>query len=100
MSSRIPLGAASSLVPGQAIVVEAEPEAIAVFNVDGVFYACSSRCPHAGGPLSDGFIRGTSVICPWHGWDFDLSLSTKEAMDGVIRYAVAEEEGQLFLLIP
>lgn len=100
MPCRIPLGSSNSLPPGDSRVVEAAPEPIAVFNVEGVFYACSSRCPHAGGPLSDGFLRGTSVICPWHGWDFDLSVSTNEAMDGVIRYAVTEEDGELFLHIP
>ncbi len=100
MSCRIPLGPVSALSPGASRVIEAEPESIAVFNVEGVFFACSSRCPHAGGPLSDGFLRGTSVVCPWHGWDFDLSVPTNDAMDGVIRYSVTQEDGELFLHIP
>lgn len=99
MSRRIPAGPAAALEPGKSLVIDDEVEPIAVFNMDGAYYACSSRCPHAGGPLADGFVRGSSVVCPWHGWNFDLSLSTQEALDGVIRYPVVVEEGELFILL-
>ncbi len=46
---------------------------VAVFNVDGKFYAMEGTCPHAGGPLGDGFLDGTTVTCPWHGWQFDVT---------------------------
>ena len=45
---------------------------IAVFNVAGRFYASGAVCPHEGGPLQDGTLDGEIVICPWHGFDFDL----------------------------
>lgn len=97
MSRRISAGPAAALEPGKSLVIDAEVEPIAVFNMDGAFFACSSRCPHAGGPLADGFVRGTSVVCPWHGWNFDLSVPTDEALDGVIRYAVSVVDGELFV---
>lgn len=100
MPTRIAIGSADSLVPGESRVLDTPSEPVAVFNIDGVYYACSNRCPHAGGPLSDGFLRGTAVVCPWHGWDFDLSLTTDAAMDGVIRYRVLQEAGELFLELP
>jgi len=46
---------------------------IALFNVDGQFHALDGVCPHAGGPLGDGTLVGTTVTCPWHGWQFDVT---------------------------
>ena len=47
---------------------------LAVFNAGGGrFYACSAVCPHEAGPLADGWIEGSAVVCPWHGFDFDLT---------------------------
>jgi len=45
---------------------------LAIFNVNGRFFAIDNRCPHKGGPLSDGIVAGTTVVCPLHGWRFDL----------------------------
>ena len=39
---------------------------------NGRFYACSPVCPHEDGPLAEGWLEGDSVVCPWHGFDFDL----------------------------
>jgi len=99
MSQRIPAGSAAELIPGNSRVIDGGPEPIAVFNLDGRYFACSQRCPHAGGPLSDGMTRGTEVVCPWHGWAFDLCATGDDAKDGVIRYTVVEEDGALFVEI-
>ncbi|HZO93992.1 MAG TPA: Rieske 2Fe-2S domain-containing protein [Candidatus Baltobacteraceae bacterium] len=56
---------------GKAFVV-GERE-IALFNVDGTFYALDNTCPHQGGPLAEGWLDGTTVTCPWHAWTFKLS---------------------------
>ena len=48
--------------------------AVAVFNAGGGrFHAMSPLCPHEDGPLADGWIEGAAVVCPWHGFDFDLA---------------------------
>src|SRR5205823_203094 len=39
---------------------------------DGRLFALDNRCPHRGGPLSDGIIAAGTVICPSHGWKFEL----------------------------
>lgn len=52
--------------------VKVESQEIAVFNLNGQFYATQDTCPHEGGPLSSGFIEGENVICPWHGATFDI----------------------------
>jgi nitrite reductase/ring-hydroxylating ferredoxin subunit len=44
-----------------------------VANVGGSLYAITSTCTHRGGPLHEGQVDGTVVICPWHGGQFDLT---------------------------
>ena len=45
---------------------------IAIFNLNGRFVTIENECPHQGGPLCDGIVSGTTVVCPLHGWRFDL----------------------------
>ena len=45
---------------------------IAIFNLKDRFVTIENRCPHKGGPLCDGIVSGTAVVCPLHGWRFDL----------------------------
>ncbi len=53
---------------------------IAIFNLDGNFYAIDSKCTHVGGDLEEGAIDGKEVICPWHGARFDIT--TGEVTEG------------------
>lgn len=46
---------------------------IAFFNVNGKICAIEAICPHQGGPLAEGGLHGKNVICPWHGWEFDVT---------------------------
>lgn len=45
---------------------------LAIFNVNGRFLTIENSCPHKGGPLCDGIVSGTTVVCPLHGQRFDL----------------------------
>jgi len=46
---------------------------VAVFIVDGEIYALQNHCPHQHAPMIyDGFIEGCKVVCPAHGWEFNL----------------------------
>lgn len=45
---------------------------LAIYNVNGEFYATDNFCPHRGAALSDGAISGHIVECGWHGWQFDV----------------------------
>lgn len=53
---------------------------IAIFNLGDRFLAVDNRCPHKGGPLADGIISGTTVVCPLHAWK--LSLETGKGAVG------------------
>jgi nitrite reductase (NADH) small subunit len=45
---------------------------IAIFHLDNRYLTIENKCPHKGGPLCDGIVSGTTVVCPLHGQRFDL----------------------------
>lgn len=63
---------AAALSPGRSRAVSVGAYEVAIFNVDGEFYALENSCPHQGGPLADGWLEAEVIICPWHGWCFDV----------------------------
>ena len=73
MSRFIKVASASELGPGSSKKIELNGKEIALFNVEGSFYAIDDMCPHRGGSLSEGFIESGVVSCPWHGWQFQLN---------------------------
>ncbi len=72
MPKFIKVATTEELADQPAKMVELEGQKIALFSVDGAFYAMSDTCTHRGGPLSEGAVEGTEVTCPWHGAKFDL----------------------------
>jgi nitrite reductase/ring-hydroxylating ferredoxin subunit len=71
--SFVPVAAVADVKPGTARTVVVDGREIGLFNVEGTFYALDNTCPHQGGPLSEGYIEGTTVTCPWHAWCFNLT---------------------------
>ena len=63
----------ADLAPGQIHLLEVDGEPVAVYNVDGQFYATHNDCTHVGGPLNEGDLEGTQIICPWHASCFDVT---------------------------
>ena len=63
----------SELQSGEAKVIEVQGKTLALFNVDGNFYALDNTCLHRGGPLGEGELEGPVVTCPWHGWRWDVT---------------------------
>jgi nitrite reductase (NADH) small subunit len=53
--------------------VQVEGKALAIANVAGKFFAINNTCLHRGGPLGQGALQGNTVICPWHGWQYDVT---------------------------
>jgi nitrite reductase (NADH) small subunit len=58
---------------GSGKMVEAGGRTLALFRANGEFYAIDNACLHQGGPLCEGEVYGTRVICPWHGWEYDFA---------------------------
>jgi nitrite reductase (NADH) small subunit len=88
-------------IPRQgARVVKTPIGCIAVFRTaDDRVFALEDRCPHKGGPLSEGIVHGTSVTCPLHAWVFDLNTGQAQGADeGAVRvFAVKSEAGRVLL---
>ena len=61
-----------NIPPRQGRSVSLAGQELAIFNIDGCFLTIDNQCPHKGGPLCEGIVSGTTVICPLHGWRFDL----------------------------
>lgn len=79
-------------IPDQtAKCVEVEGKRIALFNLGGVFFALDNECTHESGPLSEGYIDGEEVECPWHGARFNIRsgvVTLDPAEDDVASYRV------------
>ena len=73
MATYIRVARTTELPSGQGKLVEAGGRKIALFNVEGSFYAIDDTCTHRGGPLSEGGLQGNEVTCPWHGAVFDVT---------------------------
>jgi nitrite reductase/ring-hydroxylating ferredoxin subunit len=79
MPNWIRIAAVDDCPPGEAREYVAEDRIIALFQVDGRFYALDGICPHQGGPLGRGTVCGGIVTCPWHGWQFDVVSGQHQA---------------------
>jgi nitrite reductase (NADH) small subunit len=95
------LGPAATIPLGEGRVYAVHGENIAVFRTRaGAVYAVQAACPHRGGPLADGLVGGTTLICPLHGWKFDLSTGQALFGDcGVKTYPVRVDEVEQMVLL-
>ena len=67
------VGGIDDLRPGACIRFELpDGNELAIFNVDGEYYATENFCPHKGALLSEGALCGHVIECWWHGWQFDV----------------------------
>jgi nitrite reductase (NADH) small subunit len=57
---------------GEAKEFELAGKTICVANVNGTITAMDNICLHMGGPLGQGYVEGGKIVCPWHGWEYDL----------------------------
>jgi len=84
-------------------LVQSDEHEIALFRVDGRYHAVENRCPHRGGYLADGIVRGGQVLCPLHGWGFDLATGACSTRPGeeVRCFEVSEVEGgEVSIVVP
>ena len=73
MPEFVRVAAVDDVPPGSGKVVQAGGRLLALFNVDGEFYALDNTCLHRGGPVGEGDLEGVVVTCPWHGFQYDVT---------------------------
>ncbi len=91
MGQLIKVAEINEVPPGTAKAVDLEGRPLALFNIDGTYYAIDDACTHRGGPLSDGTVEGTTVTCPLHGATYDVTTGNvlgPPASKGVAHYDV------------
>ena len=90
MANWVRVGSAGEIAENGCRVYGVEGNTIAVFKVDGGYFAIDNACAHQGGPLSEGTINGRTVTCPWHFWQYNLATgkTTTSGDMGVRSYAV------------
>lgn len=81
-------------------VVKTAQGCVAVFRTaDDTVFAIDDRCPHKGGPLSEGIVHGHAVTCPLHNWVFSLETGLAQgADDGAVATYPARVDGGRVLL--
>ncbi len=79
MSEFVKAIAASEVPVGTCREVAVAGQMIAVYNVEGTFYATTNVCVHRGGPLGQGMLDGRAVMCPWHAWNWDVATGENTA---------------------
>jgi nitrite reductase (NADH) small subunit len=81
-------------------VVRTRDGDVALFrNSEDEVFALKDKCPHKGGPLSQGIVYGRSVACPLHNWSISLETGIAAAPDEgcAARFEVKLEDGRVFL---
>lgn len=76
MPNFIKVASTTELKAGENKVVNVNGTDVALFNVDGEFFAIGNTCLHRGGPLGEGMLDGDVVSCPWHGWKYNVKTGT------------------------
>ena len=97
---RIHLGSVEQIPLGQGRCFMVGVHEVAVFRCrDGRLFAVENRCPHRGGPLAEGIIGGSQVVCPLHGHKFDLITGYgSEPKECVKTFKVWEENQKIVML--
>ncbi len=98
----VDVGAAADVLPRSARVVRTVGGDVAVFRTaTDAYYAVDNRCPHRGGPLSEGIVHGDAVTCPLHNWVINLATGKAVGADEgcVTTIPVKVEAGRLFLAV-
>jgi nitrite reductase (NADH) small subunit len=94
------LGPVEVIPIGEGRAYAVDDEQIAVFRLrDGTLRATQALCPHAGGPLADGQLDLSTIVCPLHARGFSFSDGTCTEGDRIRVHPARTEDGQIVLEI-
>ena len=84
MAAWVRVARTAEVPAGQAKVVQAQGQRLALSNVEGSYYAIEDLCTHDGGPLGEGMLIGPLLECPRHGARFDVKTGRPVTLPAVI----------------
>lgn len=103
---RVNVGAVNCIPPGEGRRLVLGKRALAVFRGrGGDVFATQATCPHRAGPLAEGLLGGTTIVCPMHGYRFDVATGAPigggNACTALRIYpARIDEQGDLVIDVP
>ena len=100
MTRFVKVGRADEIVPGEKKIFEADGIMVVVVNLDGEYFCVEDVCTHDGGPLGEGQLDDSQLVCPRHGSRFDVRTGdalTLPAVEPVATYQVKVENGDLLV---
>lgn len=102
MGAQIKVGRTQDVPRGEGRVVEAGGRTLALFNVEGRFFAIDNACAHRGGPLGEGDLAGPVVMCPWHAWRWDVTTgaNVNNPAVKVACFPVTVRDDEVFVELP
>jgi len=101
-TTRIRVCHIDDVAAGSILKVEQDGLVLAIFNVDGEFYATDNACTHGPGELSEGELYGDVIECNFHGGQFNVRTGEvvgPPCLVPVKAYKVTVEDGQVFVTI-
>ena len=99
----IEIAAASVLANGERLFIEIDDLSIVIFNIAGEIFAIADICSHDNGPLGEGELDGTDIVCPRHGARFDVRTGKVTMMPAVVdipAYPVRVRDGTIEIGLP
>ena len=72
MAKWMDIGSRDNFPEGEHVTVDAGEHSVVICNVDGDLCAVANLCPHAGLPIGEGELRGSILMCPFHGYAFNV----------------------------
>jgi nitrite reductase/ring-hydroxylating ferredoxin subunit/ferredoxin-thioredoxin reductase catalytic subunit len=96
----VPVARLEDLADGSVRRVKVGKRDLAVVRVGDDVFALSNVCRHAFGPLSEGFADGHTLICPWHGWRYDVRTGATDHPDAdVTTYPATVRDGEVLVTV-
>ena len=100
MSDFKTIAALSELEDGEGKCVTVDDKKIALVRVGDEVFALNNICPHQGAPLAEGWVEEDAIICPLHGWEFDLRTgATTNGTTPATTFEVRIEDDQVQVAI-
>ncbi|MGI8654809.1 MAG: Rieske (2Fe-2S) protein [Pyrinomonadaceae bacterium] len=100
-NSRVTVGRAEDVPQGFCATIDLPGgKELALYNVEGQFYATENFCPHKGTPLADGHLCDHIIECHWHNWRFDVRTGQCLTNNAAIEtYDVVIEDGEIKIIV-
>lgn len=96
MSAWVKAAPIEDLLPGSWSVVDVDGVSVAIFNLDGEYFAIEDTCTHDGGELASGEVDGEEIVCPRHGARFNIktgAVAAPPAYSAVATFPVRVQAG-------